>query len=108
MSYSAVVVIKLLHFANSTFAFQKRYIIDPTIVTPPNQMGWAMHQLGELRRNRMIKLKKGHKKLGMTREQVLATQPPGVITAQWKEKVEYWFNDKTEVLLLSSSISSTW
>ena len=30
MSYSAVVLIKLLHFANSTFAFQKQYIIDPT------------------------------------------------------------------------------
>ena len=68
MSYSAVVLIKLLHFANSTFAFQKRYIIDPTIVVPPNQMGWAMHQLGELRRNLMTKLKKDHKKLGMTRE----------------------------------------
>ena len=68
MSYSAVVLIKLLHFANSTFAFQKRYIIDPTIVAPPNQMGWAMHQLGKLRRNLMTKLKKDHKKLGMTRE----------------------------------------
>ena len=108
MSYLAIVLIKLLHFANSTFAFHKWYIIDPTIVTPSNQMGWAMHQLGELRRNRRTKLKKDHKKLGMTREQVLATQPPGVITAQWTEMVDYWFNDKTEVLLLSLSISSSW
>lgn len=39
---------QLLHYANSTFAFQKWWIIDPTIVPPPNQMNWAMHQLGEL------------------------------------------------------------
>ena len=108
MSYSAVVLIKLLHFANSTFAFQKQYIIDPTIVTPPNQMEWAMHQLGELRRNSRTKLKKDHKKCGMTREQVLGSQPPMVITVQWTEMVDYWFNDKTEVLLLSLSISSSW
>ena len=108
MSYSVVVLIKLLHFANSTFVFQKQYIIDPTIVTPPNQMGWAMHQLGELRRNRRTKLKKDHKKLGLTREQVLASQPPEVIITQWTEMVDYWFNDKTKVLLLSSSISSLW
>ena len=68
MSYSTIILIKLIHFANSTFAFQKRYIIDSTVVAPPNQMGWAMHQLGELRRNRRTKLKKDHKKLGMTRE----------------------------------------
>ena len=108
MSYSAVVLIKLLHFANSTFAFQKQYIIDPTIVTPPNQMEWAMHQLGELRRNRRTKLKKDHKKRGMTCEQVLGSQPPTVIIAQWTEMVDYWFNDKTEVLQLSLLISSSW
>ncbi|XP_075645044.1 uncharacterized protein LOC142616037 [Castanea sativa] len=77
---------------------EKRYIIDPTIVTPPNHMTWAMHQLGEIRRNRRTKLKKKAKKRGITREQVLATQPPAVITAQWTEMVEYWFNDKTETL----------
>ena len=66
-----------------------------------------MHQLGELRRNRRTKLKKDHKKLRITREQVLAIELPGVIAAQWKEMVEYWFNDKTEVLLRSSSISSS-
>ena len=72
MSYSAAVLIKLLHFANSTFAFQKQYLIDPTIVAPLDQMEWAMHQLGDLRRNRRTKLKKNHKKRGMTREQILA------------------------------------
>ncbi|KAL0010168.1 hypothetical protein SO802_005276 [Lithocarpus litseifolius] len=39
---------------------EKRYIIDPNIVAPPNQMAWAMHLLGELRRNRRTKLKKAH------------------------------------------------
>ena len=61
-----------------------------------------MRQLGELRRNRRTKLKKDHKNQGMTREQVLAIEPPGVIAVQWKEMVEYWFNEKTVVLLLSS------
>ena len=60
-----------------------------------------MHQLGELRRNRRTKLNKDHKKSGMTHKQVLASQPPTVITTQWMEMVGYWFNDKTEVLLLS-------
>ena len=67
-----------------------------------------MRQLGELRRNRRTKLKKDHKKQRMTREQVLAIEPLGVIAVQWKEMVEYWFNEKTVVLLLFSSISSSW
>ncbi|KAL4610256.1 hypothetical protein ACB092_08G038200 [Castanea dentata] len=75
---------------------EKRYIIDPTIVAPPNQKAWAMHQLGEIRRNRGTKLKKKVKKRGMTREQVLAAIPDNVMEVQWREMVEYWFNDKTE------------
>ncbi|KAK9984110.1 hypothetical protein SO802_033635 [Lithocarpus litseifolius] len=51
---------------------EKRYIIDPNIVAPPNQMAWAMHQLGELRRNRRTKLKKDHVKTGLTRQQTLS------------------------------------
>ncbi|XP_050264239.1 uncharacterized protein LOC126708490 [Quercus robur] len=84
---------------------EQRYIIDPTIVKPPNQMGWAMSQLGELRRNRRTKLKKDHKKPGLSREQVLAIEPPGVIPAQWKEMVDYWFNEKTETLSLKNKAS---
>ncbi|XP_050264207.1 uncharacterized protein LOC126708456 [Quercus robur] len=84
---------------------EQRYIIDPTIVKPPNQMGWAMHQLGELRRNRMTKLKKDHKKPGLSRGQVLASQRPGVITAHWTEMVDYWFNDKTETLSIKNKAS---
>jgi len=63
-----------LTFANSTYAFQKWYLIDPVIVAPPNQMECAMHQLGLLRRNRRTKLKKDHYKHGMTKEQVLANK----------------------------------
>nr|POE84282.1 hypothetical protein CFP56_71292 [Quercus suber] len=87
---------------------EKRYIINHNIVPQPNQMRWAMHQLGELRRNRKTKLKKDHKKEGLTRQQVSASKPPEIIIEQWVEMVNYWFDDKTEVLLLSSSISSSW
>ncbi|XP_075660578.1 uncharacterized protein LOC142630466 [Castanea sativa] len=55
-----------------------------------------MHQLGQIRRNHRTKLKKKVKKSGMTREQVAATVPDQVIPVQWREMVEYWFNDKTE------------
>nr|POE95710.1 hypothetical protein CFP56_40722 [Quercus suber] len=75
---------------------KNRYIINPNIVPPPNQMRWAMNQLGELRRNRRTKLKKDHKKDGLTRQQVLASKPPEIITTQWEEMVDYWFDDKTE------------
>ena len=92
-------------FANSTFAFQKQYLIDPDIVALPDQMEWAMHQLGVLRRNRMTKLKKDHYKSGMTKEQVLANKPSTADKVQWTEMVNYWFLDKTMVLLLYSSIS---
>ncbi|KAL0009305.1 hypothetical protein SO802_010807 [Lithocarpus litseifolius] len=47
---------------------EKRYLIDPDIVQPPDQMGWAMHILGVLRRNRRTKLKKDHVKVGVTKE----------------------------------------
>ncbi|KAL4596520.1 hypothetical protein ACB092_12G169100 [Castanea dentata] len=67
---------------------EKRYIIDPTIVAPPNQKAWAMHQLGEMRRNWRTKLKK----------KVLGTVPDEVIPVQWREMVEYWFDNKTETL----------
>nr|POF25216.1 hypothetical protein CFP56_59764 [Quercus suber] len=61
----------------------KWYLIDPDIVTPSNQMEWAMHQLGVLRRNRRTKLKKDHYKRDMTKEQVLANILPKVDLVQW-------------------------
>ncbi|XP_030945976.1 uncharacterized protein LOC115970486 [Quercus lobata] len=84
---------------------EQRYIIDPTIIKPANQKGWAMSQLGELRRNRRTKLKKDYKKPGLSREEVLASEPPGVIAAHWKEMVDYWFNEKTETLSLKNKAS---
>ena len=92
-------------FANSTFAFQKRYLIDPEIVAPFDQYGWAMHQLGVLRRNRRTKLKKVYCKHEMTTEQVLAKKLPKLDLLQWAELVNYWFDEKTVVLLLYSFIS---
>ncbi|KAK9995744.1 hypothetical protein SO802_020430 [Lithocarpus litseifolius] len=75
---------------------EKRYMIDPDIVQPPDQMGWAMHILGVLRRNRRTKLKKNHVKVGVTKEQLLAAvTPSGVMEEQWREMVNYWFTEKT-------------
>ena len=92
-------------FANSIFAFQQRYLIDEDIVKPPDQKGWAMHILGVLRRNRRTKLKKIHVR-GLTKEQVLARRTPRrVMAEQWEEMVNYWFDEKTVVLLLYSFIS---
>ena len=68
-------------------------------------MGWAMHILGVLRRNRRTKLKKHHVKLGVTKEQVLAKTSPRVMEDQWTKMVNYWFHEKTVVLLLYLSIS---
>ncbi|KAL0016600.1 hypothetical protein SO802_003669 [Lithocarpus litseifolius] len=42
---------------------EKRYLIDLDIVQPPDQMGWAIHILGVLKRNRRTKLKKDHVKV---------------------------------------------
>ena len=68
-------------------------------------MGWAMHILRVLKRNRRTKLKKDHIKLRVTKEQVLAKTSPRVMKDQWTEMVNYWFHEKTVVLLLYSSIS---
>ncbi|KAK9983008.1 hypothetical protein SO802_032533 [Lithocarpus litseifolius] len=73
----------------------KRYLIDLDIVQPPDQMGWAMHILGVLSRNRRTKLKKYHVKVGVTKEQLLADTPPGVMEDQWREMVNYWFLEET-------------
>ncbi|KAL0011884.1 hypothetical protein SO802_006992 [Lithocarpus litseifolius] len=76
----------------------KRYLIDLDIVRPPDQMGWAMHILGVLRRNLRTKLKKRHIKLRVTKEQLLASTPARVMDDQWKEMVNYWFYEKTVTL----------
>ena len=48
---------------------------------------------------------KDHYKCDMTKEQVLAKISPKVDLVQWTKMVNYWFLDKTVVLLLYSSIS---
>ncbi|KAK9993509.1 hypothetical protein SO802_023212 [Lithocarpus litseifolius] len=58
-------------------------------------MGWAMHILGVLTRNRRTKLKKDHVELEVTKEQLLAKTPPRVMEDQWPEMVNYWFHEKT-------------
>ena len=92
-------------FVNSIFAFQQRYLIDEDIIKPPDQKAWAMHILGVLRRNRRSKLKKIHVR-GRTKEEVLRRKiPRRVMPEQWVEMVNYWFDQKTVVLLFYSSIS---
>lgn len=61
---------------------EKRYLIDPDIVKPPDQMGWAMHILRVLKRNRRTKLKKVHIKREVTKEQLLAKTPLRVMEDQ--------------------------
>ena len=50
-------------------------------------------------------LKKDHYKHDMTKEQVLAKKPSKLDLVQWAEMVNYWFDEKTVVLLLYLSIS---
>ena len=81
----------LLHYANSIFALQKRWIIDLEIIQPTNQMTWAMHLLGELRRNRRSKLKKKCYPKDESKEDVIKSIPPWVDTQQYTKLVDYWF-----------------
>ena len=97
-----------MHYTNSTFAFQKRWIIDPAIVPPPDQMNWAMHQLGELRRGQRSKLKRECYKPGMTKEAVLLKKLLWANQQQYTPLANYWFLDKIQVLLLSCSIFFSW
>ena len=84
-----------MYFANSTFAFQKQWIIDPVIVAPLDQMKWAMQQLGELRRDRLTKLKDQCYKDEMTKEEEKAKKLLLVDREQWMALVDYWFLPKT-------------
>ncbi|KAK9987861.1 hypothetical protein SO802_028100 [Lithocarpus litseifolius] len=83
------------------------YIIDPDIVKPPDQMGWAMHILGVLRRNWRTKLKKDHVKLGVTKEQLLAKTLHRVMEDQWSKMVNYWFDEKTVTLSNKNKVSQS-
>lgn len=93
-----------MHYANSVFAFQKKWEIHPEVLPPANQMSWAMHLLGELRRNRRTKLKQKLYTEGATKEEVLAKIPAWAEPQQFADLVDYWFDPKTEVQPFSCSI----
>ena len=98
----------LLHYANSIFAFQKQWIIDPKIIRPANQMNWAMHLLGELTRNRRRKLKKKCYPKDVSKEDVIKSKPAWADKQHYKELVDYWFLPTTQVSLFSCSIIFQW
>ena len=86
-----------MHYANSIFAFQNRWIIDPEIIHPANQMTWAMHLLGELRRNRRTKLKKKCYPKDALKAEVIKNKPGWADTQDYAVLVDYWFDENTQV-----------
>ena len=98
----------LLHYANSIFAFQKKWIFDPIIIEPPNQMRWAMHLLGELRRNRRTKLKKKYQVKAASIRDVKLAKPHWADMQDYEELVDYWFDPKMVVSIFSCSIIFYW
>ena len=97
-----------MHYANSIFAFQKKWIFDPEIIKPPNQMHWAMRLLGELRRNRRTKLKKKYYPKYALKEAVKLAKPAWADKQDYEVLVDYWFDSKTEVSIFSCSIIIYW
>ncbi|KAF3962526.1 hypothetical protein CMV_012969 [Castanea mollissima] len=77
---------------------EKRWIIDPEIIQPADQMTWAMHQLGELRRNRRGKLKRKCYKDGALREDVIQSRPTWADEQEFIQLVDYWFHEDTRTL----------
>ena len=98
-----------MHYANSIFAFQKKWMFEPEIIKPPNQMAWAMHLLGELRRNQRTKLKKKKYKLkDASKQDVKLAKPDWADKQDYEELVDYWFDSKTVVSIFSCSIIFYW
>ena len=95
-------------FANSIFAFQKKWIFDLEIIKPPNQMRWAMRLLGELKRNRRTKLKKKYYPKDASKEAVKLAKLAWADKQDYEVLVDYWFDSKTEVSILSLSIFFYW
>nr|XP_023882248.1 uncharacterized protein LOC111994587 [Quercus suber] len=85
--------------ANAWTEIQKKWEIHPEVLPPANQMSWAMHLLGELRRNRRTKLKQKLYTEGATKEEVLAKIPAWAEPQQFADLVDYWFDPKTETLV---------
>ena len=94
----------LLHYAHSIFTFQKKWDIPAEIILPANQKNWALHLLGELRRNRRSKLKKKCYPKDALKEDVIRAKPDKVDRLQYEALVDYWFSSATKVSLYSCSI----
>ncbi|KAK9981937.1 hypothetical protein SO802_035199 [Lithocarpus litseifolius] len=84
---------------DSWIEIEKRWIIDPQIIHPANQMNWAMHLLGELRRNRRTKLKKKCYPKDALKEDVLKSIPRWADTQDYATLVDYWFDPDTQTLI---------
>ncbi|XP_050273733.1 uncharacterized protein LOC126716790 [Quercus robur] len=78
---------------------EKKWIIDPEIISPANQMNWAMHLLGELRRNRRSKLKKKCYPKDALKEDVYTRKPEWADEQDYRALVDYWFDSKTKDLV---------
>ncbi|XP_075650658.1 uncharacterized protein LOC142621223 [Castanea sativa] len=61
-------------------------------------MTWAMHQLGELRRNRQGKLKRKCYKDDASREDVIQSRPDWADETEFIQLVDYWFHEDTRTL----------
>nr|POE99853.1 hypothetical protein CFP56_35499 [Quercus suber] len=84
------------HHKDVWVEIQKKWIINPEILHPANQMPWAMHLLGELRRNRRTKLKKKCYPKDASKAEVLAKIPGWAEKQQYADLVDYWFYPDTE------------
>ncbi|KAL0008211.1 hypothetical protein SO802_009713 [Lithocarpus litseifolius] len=78
---------------------EKRWIIDPEIIQPANQMSWALHLLGELRRNRRTKLKKKCYLPNALKEEVIGKIPGWADEQDYAALVDYWFSPSTKTLI---------
>ncbi|KAK9987567.1 hypothetical protein SO802_027806 [Lithocarpus litseifolius] len=78
---------------------EKRWIIDPEIIQPANQMSWALHLLGELRRNRRTKLKKKCYLPNALKEEVIGKIPRWADEQDYAALVDYWFLPSTKTLI---------
>ncbi|KAK9990543.1 hypothetical protein SO802_025528 [Lithocarpus litseifolius] len=81
---------------DSWIEIEKRWIIDPEIIHPANQMNWAMHLLGELLRNRRTKLKKKCYPKDALKEEVIEKKPDWADTQDYAVLVDYWFDPDTQ------------
>ena len=67
-------------------------------------MNWAMHLLGELRKNQRSKLKKKCYPKDASKEDVIKKKPAWADKQDYDALVDYWFDSKTQVSLFSYSI----